>query len=86
MRTMHHKGAWLFKLKEMDKLQWYGYRHINGSIHVKRFFSIEDYKEAASSDFVEYMSSVFLADDRDEAIRIASDKLGVKADTGGKHV
>lgn len=31
---------------------WYAYKHVNGEIHAKRFFSDEDIKEARESDFV----------------------------------
>ena len=31
---------------------WYAYKHINGTIHPKRFFSKEDVIEATASDFV----------------------------------
>jgi len=31
---------------------WYAYKHIDGSIHAKRFFAVEDIDEAKDSDFV----------------------------------
>lgn len=32
---------------------WYAYKHINGTIHAKRFFAVEDIDEAEESDFVD---------------------------------
>lgn len=31
---------------------WYAYKHVNGEIHPKRYFSTEDIIEAQESDFV----------------------------------
>lgn len=59
----------------MEKLQWWGYLHVNGTIQVKRYFSQEDLIEAIQSDFVQNTTSVFYADGRDEAIKIATLRL-----------
>ena len=32
---------------------WYAYKHINGTVHAKRFFSHQDIIEARESDFVD---------------------------------
>ena len=51
-------------------MMWWGYLHINGSIQVKRFFDQLDIDDAEKSPFVEKITSVFEASNRDEAIRI----------------
>jgi len=55
--------------------KWYGYLHINGSVQVKRFFSIEDIDEARESDFVQKVTWMFDATDREDAIRQATEIL-----------
>ncbi len=35
-----------------DKIMWWGYEHVNGSYHAKRYFDEADLKEARESDFV----------------------------------
>ena len=49
---------------------WWGYRHINGNIIVKRFLDPEDLKEAKLSSFVNEVFPPFLALNRDEALQI----------------
>jgi len=65
----------------MDKLseglEWWGYRHINGSFHVKRyFFDPGDLDEAMESPFVKAVTTPFPATSRSEAIRIVTQRLG----------
>ncbi len=36
-----------------DVIKWWGYKHVNGSFHAKRFFDDKDLQEARESDFVE---------------------------------
>ena len=36
-----------------SKLAWWGYRHINGTTHLKRYFGPDDITEAENSIFVE---------------------------------
>lgn len=59
-------------------LIWWGYRHVNGHIQVKRYFHPMDIKEAMESDFVEDVCGPFEADDRSDAKEIAAKRLGVK--------
>ena len=59
----------------MSELQWWGYLHTNGSIQVKRYFDEGDLTEARESPFVVTTCRPFDADNRDEAIKIASGKL-----------
>ena len=54
----------------MDKNEWWGYLHINGSYQVKRYFDREDICEALISPFVVTASDSFLAKDREEALKI----------------
>jgi len=57
-------------------LDWYGYLHVNGTIHVKRFFDYGDIHEAESSDFVVRVVGPFDAGSRDEAMEIVRKRLG----------
>lgn len=52
----------------MQKLEWWGYIHVNGNIQVKRFFSREDIIEADSSPFVQETFGPFEAENREDAI------------------
>ncbi len=61
----------------MSKNQWWGYRdHQSGTIHVKRYWddraSIEDAYESA---FVAEVVEPFVAGTRDEALKIAVERL-----------
>lgn len=60
---------------QQDVLQWWGYIHDNGSVHVKRYFDREDILEAQDSPFVSRVFGEFAANNRDEAIQIIQDKL-----------
>lgn len=51
----------------MSGLMWWGYRHVDGSIHVKRFFDDRDIQEADESDFVAVTAGPYEADTREEA-------------------
>lgn len=56
-------------------MKWWGYKHTNGSIQVKRCFSLRDIEEANSSPFVLETTEAFNAKDRDEAIKITRERL-----------
>jgi hypothetical protein len=56
-------------------MKWWGYKHINGSIHVKRFFSQEDITEASESPFVVCCTKVIDADSREDAITKVTEEL-----------
>jgi len=47
---------------------WYGYIHINDSIHAKRIASTADWEEAWKSDFVKKITRPFHADGREAAV------------------
>ncbi len=64
----------------IPELRWYGYRHVDGSIHVKRYLSEMDIKETRRSDFVVYTWGPFTAKDRPDALdRIQSMLRGTQA-------
>lgn len=50
--------------------EWWGYKHTNGTINVKRFWDYQDIDEARESDFVVRVSAVFNARSREEALSI----------------
>ncbi len=54
----------------MSRLQWWGYRHVNGTLHLKRYLSFgrEAIADAHESDFVQDVCGPFYADSRVEAI------------------
>jgi hypothetical protein len=54
------------KLKE-NRVDWYGYWHVDGTLHVKRFFDVGDVVEAENSPFVEEVIGPFLATDAESA-------------------
>ena len=56
-------------------LQWWGYKHTNGSIQVKRYFDALDIQEARESPFVAHVVQPFEAGNREQALRIARSKL-----------
>jgi len=55
------------KFKELNHNDWYGYMHVNGSLHVKRLLSHKDMYEVAESDFV-YQVVILSAHTREEAL------------------
>lgn len=55
---------------------WYAYKHVNGGIHVKRFFDDGDLKELRESDFVKDFTAVpFYAMSHEHAMEIAKEHL-----------
>lgn len=61
----------------MAGLKWWGYLHTNGSVQVKRYFDERDIDEALVSPFVSKVTQPFEAEGRSDAIKQASEKLGV---------
>jgi hypothetical protein len=55
--------------------QWWGYRHVNGSVQVKRYFDLRDFDDAKESPFCEQVVGPFKADGREEAIKLAKELL-----------
>lgn len=62
----------------MNKNQWWGYKHDNGSVQAKRYFSRLDITEAQESAFIETVTGPFEAADRDEALKIVAERTGGK--------
>jgi len=54
----------------MEKFKWWGYRHVDGSIHAKRYFDALDIEEARESPFVDTCYGPFLCDNREQALSI----------------
>ena len=52
----------------MKGLKWYAYIHINGSFHLKRYFSPEDIIEAQISPFVKEVYGPVEADTYEVAL------------------
>ena len=52
-----------------DGVFWYGYKHTDGSVHTKRYFSHGDIEEARESDFVAHVVGPFEADNRESAVK-----------------
>ena len=48
--------------------KWFGYVHVNGSKHVKRWFSIDDTNEANDSPFIESVHGPWECLNREEAL------------------
>ncbi len=55
--------------------RWYGYSHVDGEIHVKRYFDRRDIEEARESIFVDAVTGPFDAEDRDSAFIEAGIRL-----------
>ena len=53
-------------------IEWYAYKHNNGTIHLRRYFGDPlDIQEAIESPFVDSVTDVFLSCDREEALKLA---------------
>lgn len=59
-----------------NKFQWWGYRHVSGTYQAKRYFEPRDIQEARQSQFCETVVGPFLAEDRDEALKIVQELTG----------
>jgi hypothetical protein len=70
------------KPKQLPALEWYAYLHVDGGIHVKRYraeLQRGDINEAIESDFVIRVVGPYEAKDRNDAIKIAKEKLNADA-------
>ena len=54
----------------MNNQWWWGYKHKNGKIFSKRYFSQDDITEAEESPFVRDTFGPFQADDKEDANNI----------------
>jgi hypothetical protein len=57
------------------KSSYWAYRHVNGSIHLKRYRSVEAYNEAHLSPLCEEITDPFYAAGYVDARRIAREQL-----------
>lgn len=57
------------------KIQYWGYLHINNTLHVKRFFDYTDISEALASPFVKRTAGPFFADNIDNALQILKTEI-----------
>jgi hypothetical protein len=76
-----YREGWdrIFGKKKKPLLEWYGYLHVNGSIHLKRYrpeLQRGDIDEAVESDFVSVVKGPFKAENREEAMKILRRELG----------
>lgn len=58
-----------------DAIQWWAYRHTNGTIQLKRYFDKRDMEDAEESPFVDEYTRPFSADNREHAMEIAEGRL-----------
>ncbi len=63
-----------------EVLQWWGYLHIDGTVHVKRYFDDKDIEDARESDFVRVVAGP-ITGERDKCRGIIV-KLLIKAGLG----
>lgn len=60
-----------------EALPWWGYLHVDGSLHVKRYFDQRDLDDAYESDFVYQVCQPLLAISREDAVAQIGEILGV---------
>ena len=56
-----------------EKLQWWGYKHVSGTYQAKRYFDYRDIDDAHDSPFCERVAGPFMAENRDEALKIVEE-------------
>ena len=54
----------------MKKSLWWGYRHVNGSYQVRRYYDLKGIQEADESEFTVYTKGPFAAGNREDALLI----------------
>ncbi len=55
-------------------ITWWGYRHLNGTLHLKRYIERRDIDEAKISPFVVTTCPPFIAETRDQALKILQER------------
>lgn len=53
-----------------DEIQWWGYKHVQGSYQTKPYFGEQDIKEAEDSPFCETVVGPFKARGREHALTL----------------
>lgn len=56
-------------------LRWWGYRHTNGSVQVKRYFDAQDIQEARESPYVAAVCPPFESTGREHALRYVDSRV-----------
>lgn len=49
-------------------IKWWGYLHVEGTLHVKRYFDLQDLDEADESPFVELFAGPWECSGKEEAL------------------
>ncbi len=65
-------------MEQSSRLEWWGYLHTSGSIHLKRYFGPLDIQEAETSPFVARISGPFFAQSQHEALQMLREKLSAE--------
>lgn len=55
--------------------KWWGYLHVEGTLHVKRYFDMQDLNEAQESPFVKFLAGPWECKDREEALEKLKEEL-----------
>jgi hypothetical protein len=58
-----------------DNLEWWGYIHIDGTLHIKRYYTQTQILDALESDFVKFISGRVYAKDKAEATKLIQEDL-----------
>lgn len=58
-----------------EPLEWWGYIHTDGTLHIKRYLSETQILDALNSDFVKVISGRVYADDKKEATKLIKEDL-----------
>ena len=67
------------RVDELMKLPlWWGYLHVNGVVHAKRFFDNQDLKEAHDSPFVQAVCTPIPCINHEAALTVFHDKFGIR--------
>jgi len=63
----------------MSKIEWWGYLHSNGDLHLKRYFGDpRDYTDdCVGNDFVQRVVPPFEADTYEQAFEILKQRLSI---------
>lgn len=58
----------------MQEIEWWGYKHVNGTLQVKRYFGPEDISEAEASPMVLDTAGPWAVQNREEALKRAKQR------------
>lgn len=58
-----------------EDLEWWGYIHVDGRLHVKRYHSESQILDALESDFVKFISGRVYAKNKEEATKLIKEDL-----------